>query len=268
MDPLLITIAVMPVIVLGIYIYTQDRFQREPLGMLIKAFFFGTLAIIPAIIMESNLSLYTPQGPIASGIYTGYVVAGFSEELCKLFMLWLAVWFSPHFDEYFDGIVYAAFVALGFACFENFGYVFGQGSYAEALVTGSVRAVLSVPGHFLFGVTMGYYFALAKFQPNRRFINLVKALLIPALLHGTFDALLMIPENIGNSLGAITTVLFLAFLYFDIKLWQIARRRLLHMQELTSQQNADRNDPFNHHFDDNHRQPGGGKSLDDIDWNI
>lgn len=277
MYPLLIAIAVLPVIILSVYIYRQDKFEKEPIGMLIKAFIFGALSIIPAIVMESVLSAYTPVGmPVLQGAYTGFVVAGFSEEFCKLFMLWWAVWRSRHFDEYFDGIVYAAFVSLGFACFENFSYVFGQETYASALVTGSVRAVLSVPGHFLFGVTMGYYFALAKFQPSNRFGNFLKALIVPALLHGTFDALLMIPENMGEGAGIIASVLFVVFVWFDIKLWKIATRRLRHLQELTakqanSQSNYDNYNNDQHHDDYDHssqREPqlGGGKSLDQLSW--
>jgi hypothetical protein len=34
-----------------------------------------------------------------------------------------------------------------------------------AFQTGVVRALLSVPGHFLFGVLMGHFLSLAKFHP-------------------------------------------------------------------------------------------------------
>ncbi len=273
MDSILLAIAILPVLILGFYINTQDKFQKEPFGMILKAFFFGALSILPAIFMESVLSEYTPTGmPVLEGAYTGYVVAGFSEELCKFLMLSWAIWRNRYFDEYFDGIVYAAFVSLGFACFENISYVFGQETYASALVTGSVRAVLSVPGHFLFGVTMGYYFALAKFQPEKRFVNLLKAVFYPALLHGTFDALLMIPENIGQGAAVITIGLFVMFILFDIRLWKIASRRLRHLQELSSKQASEQTQ--NDSFDDSetwtsdHHDPelGGGKSLEQLNW--
>ena len=160
MNIYLIAIAVLPVLVLAFVVYRQDKYEKEPIGKLIKAFIFGALAILPAVLLEGMLSRFVPPIPVVSGAYMGFVVAGCSEELCKLVMLYWAVWKSQEFNEYFDGIVYACFVALGFACFENLGYVMGQESFSEAMVTGSVRALLSVPGHFLFGVMMGYYFII------------------------------------------------------------------------------------------------------------
>ena len=244
MNIYLIAIAVLPVIVLAWVVYRQDKYEKEPLGQLVKAFLFGALAILPASMMERFLVWFTPPIPILSGAYTGFVVAGCSEELCKLLMLMLAVWKSREFDEYMDGIVYASFVSLGFACFENIAYVFGQDAFTDALVTGSVRAVLSVPGHFLFGVMMGYYFALAKFDQAHRGRYLLLAFLIPMLMHGTFDALLMIPESMPAGAGVISAVLFVVLLWFDIRMWKWGVRRIKHLQELTKQQNVDRSHPF------------------------
>lgn len=244
MNIYLIAIAVLPVIVLAYFVYRQDKLQKEPLGLLIKAFLFGALSIIPAALMENMLVAFTPPFPVGSAIYTGFIVAGCSEELWKLIFLFLAVWRTKSFDEYFDGIVYATFVSLGFACFENIGYIFGQGTFFEAMYTGTIRALLSVPGHFLFGVTMGYYFALAKFDPSHRTKHLLMAFLIPMLLHGTFDALLMIPESMGEGAEIVSGVLFLLLIWFDIRMWKWGVRRIRKLQELSRQQNFDRLNPF------------------------
>ena len=241
---ILMSLAILPVMILATYVYRADKLNKEPPGMLAKAFFMGCLAAFPAIAMESFLTGFfdgvggNEMGAVGRGLFNGFVVAGFSEELCKLLMLTIAVWRSRHFDEYFDGIVYATFVSLGFAAFENFGYVFGQGTFMAAMMTGTMRAILAVPAHFLFGVSMGYFFALAKFDTHHRLGNLMKALLVPTLLHGSYDALLMIPEEFGEDGGLVTTLLFAAFIFFDIKLWKIGMRRLYHLQEL-SQENAE-----------------------------
>lgn len=243
-DFFLLAIAVLPVVVLCWVVYRQDKIQPEPLGKLAKAFFFGALSIIPAFILEGILSLFTPPIPIVSGAYTGFVVAGCSEELCKLLMLRWAIWKSREFDEYFDGIVYACFTSLGFACFENIGYVFQQEMFTEAMATGTVRAVLSVPGHFLFGVMMGYYFALAKFDQQNRSKHMFKAFFIPMLLHGTFDSLLMIPESMPIGREVMGIVLFVVLVWFDVKMWKWGVRRIKRLQELSQQQDADRSHPF------------------------
>ena len=240
-DIILLALAVLPVIVLAIFIYRKDKFDKEPLGMLVKAFFFGCLSVIPAIFLESILtSVYTIfldwLPPFVSGIYNGYVVAGCSEELCKLLLLTIAVWGSRHFDEYFDGVVYAAFVSLGFAGCENIMYVFNQESFSTAFMTGSMRAILSVPAHFLFAVVMGYYFALAKFEPRHRAANYFKAFFLPMLLHGTFDALLMVPEAMGSEGSLLSGILFVVFIYFDVRLWKVGMRKLNNLQWFSEQQ--------------------------------
>ncbi len=240
---ILISLAILPVIVLAIFIYRKDKFEKEPLRMLAKAFFFGCLSVIPAILIEQALQLgfFFMGGEYMSGfvtgIYNGFIVAGCSEELCKLALLALAVWKAPDFNEYFDGIVYATFVALGFAGIENLMYVFRQETFEVSLMTGGVRAILSVPGHFLFAVVMGYYFALAKFNPDKRRQNLFKAFFYPMLLHGTFDALLMIPEAMGEEGSWLSAVLFPVFIFFDVKLWKVAMRHLKGLQEMSDQQN-------------------------------
>lgn len=262
MNLTLLTAAIMPVILLAIYVYVQDKYEKEPFRMLLKAFFFGVLSIVPAVLMEQFLSFFTPPFPILSGIYNGYIVAGCSEELCKLLLLTWAVWKSRDFNEYFDGIVYATYVSLGFACLENIMYVFHAGDYYAALSTSFMRALLSVPGHFLFGVAMGYYYALARFQPERRALNLLKAFLVPMFLHGTFDSILMIPESMGANGTGLGAILFFVFIWFDIKLWKQGRKRLRHLQELSSQQD------FESGFDNHDQQPLSGNNLEHLDWNV
>ncbi|MCR5193426.1 MAG: PrsW family intramembrane metalloprotease [Bacteroidales bacterium] len=239
-DIIILALAVLPVIVLAVYVYRKDQFNKEPFRLLCKAFFFGVLSVIPAAVIEGIVSpMYGSMGggdlPVFfQGIFTGFVVAGCTEEICKLMFLRWAVWKSPHFDEYFDGIVYATFVSLGFAGIENVMYVVSQDSFASSLATGSMRAILSVPGHFLFAVVMGYYFALARFNPEERKSNMFKAFLYPMLLHGTYDSLLMVPEYFESDL--ISGAFFIVFIYFDIKLWKIGMRRLKALQALNEEQ--------------------------------
>lgn len=244
MNAILLTLAILPVVVLAIVVYRQDKYEREPLGKLLKAFLFGMISVLPAVLLEGLLSQFTPPVPVVSGAYTAFAVAGCCEEACKLLLLFLAIWKSPEFDEYFDGIVYSCFVALGFACCENIAYVFDQPAFEDAIATGMVRALLSVPGHFLFGVMMGYYIALAKFNPQRRPRYLLLAFLLPMLMHGTFDALLMIPDSMTYGGEIASIILFIILIGFDIKMWKWGCRRIRRLQTLSQQQDFDRNHPF------------------------
>ena len=239
--------AIVPIIILLIFIYCKDKYQHEPLGKLILTFFVGCLSVIPAALQETVLMPLAPSAdvmPVLNGIFDGYVVAGFSEELWKLILLMLVIWKSPHFDEYFDGIVYAAYLSLGFACVENIGYVM-QGD--DQMATALMRGLLAVPAHFLFAVIMGYHLSLAKFDLSRRSRHLLHALLYPVLMHGTYDALLMISSNLsgdGESFGIVCGVLFIVFIVFDVKMWRWGLKRIKKMQERSREQGFDRLHPF------------------------
>ena len=236
-DLVLWILALLPVLVLAVFVYVMDRYEKEPLRMLLKAFFCGVFAVVVVIPLEYFFSAFAPSGAVLHGIYEGFVVAGFSEELCKLLVFMLFIWRSRHFNEYFDGIVYAVYVGLGFACLENVGYMFQSGLFQESLVTGVTRALLSVPAHFLFAVAMGYYLSKAKFEAANRFSSLLKALFYPLLLHGTFDALLMVSDNLRSTvLYPVTVVLFLVFIRFDIKMWKKGMVKIREMQERSRMQ--------------------------------
>lgn len=240
MNIILIT-ALLPIVVLLIFIYHKDKYDKEPIGKLLLTFFVGCMSVVPAGLMEQMLSAYQPEHPVLGAIYDGYVVAGLSEELWKLLLLMLVIWRSRHFDEYFDGIVYATYLSLGFACVENVMYVFGS---TDPMGTAFMRGLLAVPAHFLFAVTMGYYLSIAKFDQEKRPSHLLKAFLFPALLHGTYDALLMVNDALGGNTALVSGVLTLVFIYFDVKLWRWGLRRIKRLQERTHEQNFDRQHPF------------------------
>lgn len=239
--------AVLPVLILLFFIYKKDKYQPEPLGKLLLTFLVGCVSVVPAMLMEMLLMLFSPDSAVMGGLYNGYVVAGFSEELCKLLLLLLVIWRSRHFDEYFDGIVYAAYLSLGFACVENIGYVMQN---EDAMAVALTRGLLAVPAHFLFAVTMGYYVSLAKFDPEHRAGHFFKALLYPVLLHGTYDALLMVSGQLSttyqdNTIAILSAgALMIVFIIFDVKMWRWGLKRIKRMQERSKEQTFDREHPF------------------------
>lgn len=201
----LLVVALAPVFIILIYIYIRDKYNKEPLQLLLMAIFLGILITIPISYVEGFLSaLYIPATKTGSAFYRAFVVASFTEELFKYLALFLLIWRHKEFDEHFDGIVYAVFISLGFAAAENVLYVY---SYGEQ--TAYLRAFTAVPAHAVFGITMGYYFSLAKFNSQNTTLNLVKALAIPVLLHGIYDFIIMIEHPL----------ILLTFIPFVIYLW-------------------------------------------------
>lgn len=220
---ILLGLALFPVVVLCFFIYKKDRYSKEPFSMLLKALFVGALSVLPTVFVENYLSGYNHYEGATSALFNAFVVAGCTEEFFKLFFLFWLVWRSRYFDEYFDGIVYAVFVSLGFALVENILYVFSAGFY-----TGVGRAIFSVPGHFLFAIVMGYFFAIARFSRKKfkKIRNLILAFVAPVLLHGTFDGILMI-SDVSEGLQGICVI---AFIFFDIKLWKLGQRKMRELE--------------------------------------
>ena len=65
--------------------------------------------------------------------------------------------------SFYDIVVYAVFVALGFAAFENILYVFDL----QSIQVGIFRGLLAIPGHVCDGIAMGYYLSLAKYHEQK-----------------------------------------------------------------------------------------------------
>ncbi len=187
----LILAAVAPAILLLIIFYKVDRYNKEPLKLLLFLYFMGMVSVIPVLIVEtilSALNIFRFFDTDLMNLYDAMVVAGFTEELFKFGFVLLFAFRRKEFDEYLDGIIYCVFVSLGFATIENIFYVI-EGSYSVAIM----RAVLSVPAHMLFGVTMGYYLSFSKFslaQVNKTKYMLL-ALIVPIFIHGFYDYILM-----------------------------------------------------------------------------
>jgi RsiW-degrading membrane proteinase PrsW (M82 family) len=203
----LLILSLAPVFIIAGYIYFRDKYEREPISLLLLSLFVGALTVIPILFLESFLSGF---GSLFSGLgkaaWNAFVVAAFSEELFKYIALYLLIWKRKEFNDKLDGIVYAVFISLGFAAVENVLYVMGNG-----FGTGAIRAITAVPAHAIFGITMGFYFGMAKFYEKKRYQLKQKALLYPIILHGIYDFILFT----GIEWLTLVFLGFLVFLYIS-----------------------------------------------------
>lgn len=190
-NPILIAAAVLPAIFLLVHVYRADKLEKEPAPLLISLVLYGIAATFIALVLERAgsflLGLWFEEGSVAYNAIMYFGIVAFSEEGAKYFLLRRRTWHSAAFNCQFDGVVYAVFVALGFALWENISYVLMYG-----LSTALVRAVTAVPGHACFGVFMGVYYGRAKrYDNDGDLVNAKRcrtmAILMPALLHGAYD---------------------------------------------------------------------------------
>lgn len=217
--PLLISAAVyaaaalLPAYFLMRYIYRKDKIEKEPMKLLFSLVIMGVIAAAIASAAEGigmkALGVFVSPNSRAYVILLAFVVVAAVEEGAKFLLLKRRTWNELNFNYRFDGIVYAAFVSLGFAAIENVGYVMGYG-----LSVAPMRALLAVPGHMGFGVFMGVFYGRAKVCDLRgdaegRKENLICAYLSSVLLHGFYDACVMM----GTVLSNVVFVVFVIVMY-------------------------------------------------------
>ena len=208
--------AVLPAIFLMRYVYRQDTIEHEPIPLLVSLIGRGILAALAAIVLEmlgqSILNaLVEPENPRYVYLMAFLVVAAV-EEGTKFFFLYRRTWRDPNFNYRFDAILYAVFVSLGFAAFENVKYVFSYG-----LSVALPRAILAVPGHMGFAVFMGVFYGRAKRCFDRGNAggcrwNLVLSYLFPVLLHGVYDTCCMS----GTTQSTLVFVAFVVVMYLVV----------------------------------------------------
>lgn len=220
----IIITALLPVLVLLYVIYKKDSEKPEPVKQLVKAFLLGILSVPITFVLLIPLQMLNlvPEynSTIADSIGISFFGAAIPEEIAKLIILWLFLRKNKFFDEKMDGIVYAVCVSMGFAALENVMYLFSDvDAYWE---TGVARAVTAIPGHFCFGVIMGYYYSLAKFYKKNKSFNKLMTLVAPILAHGIYDSIIFITE-ITPELSAILTIVFMIFC---IRMWRFASSRI------------------------------------------
>lgn len=186
-----LALALAPVVALFTYFYVRDKYEKEPRLLLLKVFVLGLLSVIPAVLFgllaQWALSLLVPLDTLIFSLIDNFVVIALVEEGVKFAAFAWPTYRHSAFNEPYDGMMYAITAALGFAAVENVLYV-AHGGAPVAFA----RMLLAVPAHALFGAFMGYYVGRAKFSPwawaKRRY--LIMAILMPVLLHGTYNWLL------------------------------------------------------------------------------
>ena len=188
---ILVAAAVIPAAALMVYVYKADKLEKEPTPLLWRLILQGVISTALAVFTErlgaQALSSFIRPNTLLYQIVFYFLVVGLSEEGFKYLLLKRRTWNSPYFNCRFDGVVYAVFVSMGFALWENIDYVVMYG-----LETAFVRALTAVPGHACFGVFMGAWYGLAKSHERHGHAEYSKvsrylAVICPVLLHGLYD---------------------------------------------------------------------------------
>ena len=151
---------IVPMVVYALILWWFDRYEKEPLGLLVAAFLWGGIpaiafSLIAQLVLEVPISSFV--SPLASDLIGATVVAPVTEEVFKgAALLLLLLFFRKEIDSPLDGIIYGGLVGFGFAAVENVFYFVG--AFTESGLGG--LALLTVFRAFLFGLNHALFTGL------------------------------------------------------------------------------------------------------------
>ncbi len=212
----LVAAAVIPAVFLMVKVYRSDRLEKESGPMLRRLVVAGILSSLLALfeewILMAVLNLALEPNQAAYNIILYFIIVAGAEESSKYIFLKKRSWDSPEFNCQYDGVVYAVFVSLGFALWENISYVMSYG-----VGVAFVRALTAIPGHACFGVLMGIFYGiskkydrLGKSGPSKIFRIL--AFVVPAFAHGMYDYIASVDTGNAYFITFIAIVFVVCFI--------------------------------------------------------
>ncbi len=213
---ILLFLSILPVLLILLFIYSKDD-AKEPIHLLLIFFTCGILSSFLVIQASDILSPILPfmnkldgERTLLDIILYAFLGVALIEEICKWAMVYFIGYYHKEFEELYDIVVYAVFVSLGFACFENIFYILQLGNIKTAIL----RAISAVPGHACDAIFMGYYLSKAKVcrykrQESLEKHNIISSIVVPTILHGIYDFCLMS----GYEVFVLIFIIFITCLY-------------------------------------------------------
>jgi RsiW-degrading membrane proteinase PrsW (M82 family) len=220
MELFLTVLALVPSLAWMYWIWRRDKYQREPKSLVLLLLVVGGLIAVVGTLVVVTLYESSVPSMEAAPVINMLLTAALPEEFFKMLPVFLFAWRSKHWDEPFDGIVYAGATALGFNLIETAGYMFAEESIGGSLFQGIVRGTLG--GHMVYGIIMGFFLSRAKFTVGgARWWNIALAWFVPTAFHTAWNAALTYGGEIiaGDVLagmlawGLSTALWLLAFAY-------------------------------------------------------
>jgi len=170
---IVLAVGILPMVVYALILWWFDRYEKEPLGLLIAAFLWGAIpAVIFSLIAELVLDIPIAHfvDPVAAGVIGAAVIAPIAEEVFKgMALLILLLFFRREIDSPLDGIIYGGLAGFGFAAVENIFYfagAFAASGPSGVLLLTVFRAFIFGLNHAMFTGLTGLGLALTRTSPN------------------------------------------------------------------------------------------------------
>ena len=200
--PLLIIFALAPSIIWLLFFLRKDA-HPESNPMVLKIFFYGMLASLPAVFIEFGFSdsLKTLSGfsPFLIFLLNIFIGVAFVEEFLKYLVVKSKVLKDPEFDEPLDIMLYMIIAALGFAAVENLLIFLSPDTFNLGLdktfFLAAFRFIYATFLHALASATFGFFIALSICEAKKQNLLLGAGLFSAVILHGLYNFSIMKTEG-------------------------------------------------------------------------
>jgi len=200
----LLALALAPGAGIGLYIYFKDKYEPEPIGLVVLSFFLGVISTLITLVISLPINWIIPihEQSLSEQAIHAFLLVALIEEFSKFIFVRWVLYPNKNFNEPFDGIVYAVSVSLGFAALENILSVMNS---ENGITTGILRMFTAVPAHATFAVLMGYFMGIAKYEKGKKHY-VWYGLGAATLFHGAYDYFWFISYVPGLWTGAIISL--------------------------------------------------------------
>jgi RsiW-degrading membrane proteinase PrsW (M82 family) len=208
----------MPSFIWLLFFLKKDSHPESNL-MVIRIFFWGMIAALPAALIEMGLFekivLFPLPIPLLQIIYIFLGIA-LIEEVAKYLVVRKKVMRNQEMDEPVDLMLYMIISALGFAALENLIVLLPIANpflLTETIVLSFFRFTGATFLHALCSGMIGYFMAISiPERKNRRAKILIFGIMSAILLHGLYDFSIMKLE--GNLKFTIPVIILLGLVIF------------------------------------------------------
>ncbi len=220
--PLVVLLALAPAVIALPVMIWLDRVEPEPPSALVHSLLWGaTVAILLSSIVNATVSA------LAGEVVAAVLSAPFIEEATKAGAILYAVK-RREVDSPMDGIVYAAWAAVGFAVVEDVEYfarAAGQGQLATVFV---LRGILAPFAHPLFTAWTGLAVGRAISRGRPVFPSILWGYALAVATHALWNASAAAPGVLGDvGVGVLfltAAAFFVAFISVTVVMYRMRRK--------------------------------------------
>jgi len=202
--------------IIWLLFYLRKDVHPESNRMVLKIFFFGMIAAIPAVLLElgfaESIKSFNLSPTIFSLLYV-FIGIALTEEVLKYLVVRGEVLKNSEFDEPVDTMLYMIIAALGFAASENLLILFSLETpfqFYETFLVSSFRFVGATFLHTLCSGLIGYFLAISFFETKKRFRLKVLGITTAVVLHGFYNFSIMKIEGTAKFVIPAATIIILA----------------------------------------------------------